>query len=167
MKIKRHLHLWVFSACCLSGLALTGASRAWAAIAEEDNRLTTAEEDYAYNAKTPCQRVKAFLKIADVKVESAKRALKKDASSDVSSFLRGYSVALEGAWMGVSWGQVKGTDMRESIHAIEKATQRHSETLQKLKANSSLTQRETLSQIRSAVKTVQKSEQNVFYEAKK
>ncbi len=164
MKPKRRLRLWVFSACCISGLALTGVSKSWAAIAEEDNKLTTAEEDYAYNAKTPCQRVKAFLKIADAKVESAKRALKKDASSEVSLFLRGYSVALEGAWMGVSWGQTKGTDMTESIHAIEKATQRHSETLQKLEVNSSLTQQETLSQIQNAVKKNQKSEQIVYAE---
>lgn len=167
MKMKRLFRLWVFSACCVSGLALTSVSASWAAIAEEDNKLTTAEEDYAYNANTPGQRVKAFLKIADAKVESAKRALKRDASPDVSVFLRGYSTALEGAWMGISWGQAKGTDMTESIHAIEKATRRHSRTLQTLEANSNLTQRETLCQIQSAVKKSQQSEQNVLYAVKK
>ncbi|PYV41777.1 MAG: hypothetical protein DMG06_16100 [Acidobacteria bacterium] len=167
MKRVRGLRWWVFSVCCLCGLALTGVSRSWAAMAEEDNKLTTAEEDYAYDAKTPHQRVKAFLRIADAKVESAKRARKRDPSSAISFFLRGYSIALEGAWMGVSWGQAQGTDMTESIRAIEKATRRHSETLRKLEANSSLTERETLSQIQNAAKKSQKSEQNISYTAKK
>ena len=167
MKIKRSLRMWVFSACCVSGLAITAVSRSWAEIAEEDNRLTIAEEDYAYNAKNPCQRVKAFLKIADIKVESVRKALRKDTSSDVSLLLRGYSTALEGAWMGVSWGRAKGTDMTESIHAIEKATQRHLTTLQKLEAHSRLSQQETLAQIQSAVTKSQKSEQELLAAVKK
>ena len=95
------------------------------------------------------------------------RARKRDPSSAISFFLRGYSIALEGAWMGVSWGQTQGTDMTESIRAIEKATRRHSQTLRKLEANSSLTERETLSQIQNAAKKSQKSEQNISYTAKK
>jgi hypothetical protein len=131
--------------------------------ADEDDNLTPVEENYAYSTKAPSRRVKAFLKVADGKLQQVKKNAQKGSSSDISGPFKGYSTAIEGAWMGVSWGQARRTDMRESIRSIQKTTQRHVEILKKLEATASPSQHEALAQMLNRILQIQSSEANNLY----
>jgi hypothetical protein len=131
--------------------------------ADEQDSLTVVEENYAYSAKAPSQRVKAFLRVAESKVQQVKTSVRKDSAADVAAAFSGYSTAIKGAWMGVSWGLALRTDMTDSIRAIQRSTQKHVDILRKLEATASPSQREALAQILSTVVRVQNSESTSLY----
>ncbi len=65
-----------------------------------EDRLSPAEEELAYAAKSPSERVAAFLKIADRKMEAAKKLHKSGSMEDIAQCLRGYSVSSSGGSHG-------------------------------------------------------------------
>lgn len=97
-----------------------------------EDRLSPAEEESAYATKSPTDRVAAFLKIADRKMEIAKRLHKAGSFEEMALSLRGYSPALQGAVMAVAWGEDLGANMQRQEAAIRKAIRRHAEILNKL-----------------------------------
>ncbi len=113
--------------------------------------LSLSEEDLAYTAKNPAQRVEVFLRIADRRVEAARKALKNSPDSDIESSLKGYLSAFQGAQMGVSWGQSLGMNMQRQATAISKATRRHLLILEKLESTASQEQRGPLLRIKQAL----------------
>jgi len=129
----------------------------------DEDRLTTAEENYAYSTKDPSQRVKAFLKVADTKVEQVRRDVRAGTPADISGSFKGYTTAIEGAWMAVSWGQARKADVTESIRAIHKTTKKHLETLQKLQATAANPHREALAQIVTTLSKMQNVELGGLY----
>jgi hypothetical protein len=131
-------------------------------IADED-RLTTAEENFVYSTKDPSQRVKAFLKVADAKVDQVRKDVRAGTSADIAGSFRGYTTAIEGAWMAVSWGQARKADVTESVRAIHRATKKHLETLQKLQATAAIPHREALSQMVSTLSRIQNVELSGLY----
>lgn len=96
------------------------------------DRLSAAEEETAYAAKSPAERVAVFLKIADRKIEAARKPHKLGKTEEVSRCLRGYSSALQGAVTAISWGEDLGTNMQRQAIAIRKAIRRHADILNKL-----------------------------------
>ena len=129
----------------------------------DEEKLTTAEENWVYGTKSPSQRVKAFLKVADNKVEQVKRDVRSETSPDIGIHFRGYSTAIEGAWMAISWGRARGTDMSESARAIRRTTRRHAEVLQKLEPTIADSQRQALDQILNDVLRIDHLESNSLY----
>jgi hypothetical protein len=158
---QNSLLLWITRAILSAVLLAPTALQAEAA--DEDDNLTPVEENYAYSTQTPSQRVKAFLKVAEGKLQQVKKNSQKGSSSDISVPFKGYSTAMEGAWMGVSWGQALRADMRDSVRAIQKTTQRHVETLRKLEATAGPSQREALAQILSRILQIQSAEASNLY----
>ncbi len=121
-----------------------------------DDTLPLTEEDFVYNTKTPTQRVAAFMKIADRKMEEARQLQKKNPGSDFLVPLQGYIQAFQGAWTGVSWGQSRGENMRRSIETIEKTARRHQTVLYKLQAGASSDQKQAIVQIQNLLSARQK-----------
>ena len=97
-----------------------------------DDRLSPAEEEFAYAAKNPGNRVAAFLKIADRKMEAAKRFHKAGSPQEMALSLRGYTPALQGAVVAVAWGEDLGANMQRQEAAIRKTIRRHADILRKL-----------------------------------
>ena len=116
-----------------------------------EDRLSPDEEELAYAAKTPSERVAAFLKIADRKMEGAKKLHKSGSMEDIAQCLRGYSAALHGAVTAVAWGEDTGTNMQRQTAAIRKAMRRHAEILNKLESTSSSASKPSILQVRAAL----------------
>ena len=116
-----------------------------------EDRLAPAEEELAYAAKSPSERVAAFLKIADRKMEGAKKLHKSGSMEDIAQYLRGYSAALQGAITAVAWGEDTGTNMQRQTAAIRKAIRRHAEILNKLEGASSSASKPSILQGRAAL----------------
>ena len=116
-----------------------------------EDRLSSAEEESAYAAKTPTERVAAFLKIANRKMEAAKKLHKSGSSEDIASCLRGYSSALQGAVTAVAWGEDLGTNMQRQTSAIRKAMRRHADILNKLENASPSGPTRSILQVRDAL----------------
>ena len=116
-----------------------------------EDRLSPAEEEFAYATKSPSDRVAAFLKIADRKMEAAKRLRKTGSIEDIAVCLRGYSSALQGAVMAVAWGEDLGTNMQRQTTAIRKAMRRHADILNKLENASPSGPRTSILQVRAAL----------------
>src|SRR5881628_3170574 len=76
-----------------------------------EDRLSRAEEEFTYATKNPTDRVAAFLKIADRKMETAKRFRKAGSLDEMNISLYGYGSALQGAVMAVAWGEDLGANM--------------------------------------------------------
>ncbi len=131
-----------------------------------DDRLTPAEEDYAYDTKNPSQRVRAFLKIADSRVDTLRKTTRRNASTDSKVTFSGYSTALEGAWMAISWGKAMGLDMQRSIQAITKTTRKHLRILHEIEARLTPQQTAVLSQFRLALLRSQNLDQSASNIAK-
>ena len=116
-----------------------------------EDRLSSAEEELAYAAKSPTDRVAAFLKIADRKMEAAKKLHKTRSSEDIALCLRGYSSALQGAITAVAWGEDVGTNMQRQASAIRKAMRRHADILNKLERASPSGPKPSILQVRAAL----------------
>jgi len=116
-----------------------------------EDRLSPAEEEFAYATKSPTDRVAAFLKIADRKMETAKRLHKAGSFGGMSPSLRGYSSALQGAVMAVAWGEDLGANMQRQETAIRKAIRRHADILNKLESASPPGSRPSILQVRAAL----------------
>jgi hypothetical protein len=116
-----------------------------------EDRLSFAEEELAYAAKSPTERVAAFLKIADRKMEAAKKLHKTRSSEDIALCLRGYSSALQGAITAVAWGEDVGTNMQRQASAIRKAMRRHADILNKLENAPSSGPKPSILQVRAAL----------------
>ena len=116
-----------------------------------EDRLSSVEEESAYAAKSPTERVAAFLKIADRKMEAAKKLHKSGPSEDIASCLRGYSSALQGAVTAVAWGEDLGTNMQRQTTAIRKAMRRHADILNKLDNASTSAPKPAILQVRAAL----------------
>ena len=99
-----------------------------------EDRLSPAEEEFAYATKSPTGRVAAFLKIADRKMVTARRLHKGGSFEDMALSLRGYSSALQGAVMAMAWGADLGTNMQRQESAIRKAIRRHADILDKMES---------------------------------
>jgi hypothetical protein len=155
------LYLWTTSTVLSVALCAPPTLRGEAE--DEQDNLTAVEESYAYSTKTPSQRVNAFLKVAENKFQQVKRNAQNTSSSDISVLFNGYSTAIKGAWMGVSWGQALKTDMTDSVRAIQKTTKKHIETLRKLQAVGTPSQREALGHILDTIIRNQKLESNDLY----
>jgi hypothetical protein len=164
--VKRNSIFCLWTASTILSMALFAPTTLRAEGADEQDSLTVVEENYAYGTKAPSQRVKAFLKVAESKVQQVKKNVRKGSSADVSAPFSGYSTAIKGAWMGVSWGQALKTDMTESVQAIQRTTQKHVDTLRTLQATASPSQREALAQILSIVLRIQNSESTGLYARK-
>lgn len=122
-----------------------------------EDRLSLAEEEYAYATKNPTARVAAFLKIADRKMETAKRLHKAGAFEDMGRSLGGYSSALQGAIMAVAWGEDLGTNMQRQEGAIRKAIRRHADILKKLESTSKAEPKPAILQARAALTSAEAS----------
>ena len=116
-----------------------------------EDRLSPAEEEFAYATKNPTDRVAAFLKIADRKVETAKRFRKAGSLDDMNMSLCGYGSALQGAVMAVAWGEDIGTNMQRQEIAIRKTIRRHSDILNKLESTLPPGPNPTILQARAAL----------------
>lgn len=116
-----------------------------------EDRLSAAEEEFAYATKNPSDRVAAFLKIADRKMEAARRLRKTGSIEDIAMCLRGYSSALQGAVMAVTWGQDLGANMQRQEAAIRKAIRRHADILNKLESASPPGPKPSILQVRAAL----------------
>ena len=116
-----------------------------------EDRLSLAEEELAYAAKSPTERVAVFLKIADRKMEAAKKLRKAGSMEDIAACLRGYSSALQGAVTAVAWGEDLGTNMQRETAAIRKAMRRHADILNKLENTSTSVPRPAILQVRAAL----------------
>jgi hypothetical protein len=116
-----------------------------------DDRLAPGEEELAYSAKSPAERVTAFLRIADRKLQAARKAVKQNPSADVASSLQGYLSAFEGAEMSVSWGQSLEMDMHRQVAAIGKTSRKHLLILAKLESAMVGPPRNLLLQVKEAL----------------
>ena len=116
-----------------------------------EDRLSPAEEELAYAAKSPTDRVAVFLKIADRKMETAKRLHKAGSFEGMALSLRGYSSALQGAVMAVAWGEDLGANMQRQEAAIRKAIRRHADILNKLESASPPGPKPSILQVRAAL----------------
>ena len=116
-----------------------------------EDRLSLAEEELAYRAKSPTERVAVFLKIADRKMEAAKKIRKTGSMEEIASCLRGYSSALQGAVTAVAWGEDVGTNMQSQTTAIRKAVRRHADILNKLESTSTSEPKPAILQVRAAL----------------
>ena len=116
-----------------------------------EDRLSVADEELAYAAKSPTERVATFLKIADRKMEAAKRLHKSGSIEEIASCLRGYSSALQGAVTAVAWGEDLGTNMQRQTTAIRKAMRRHADILNKLENASPSGPKASILQVRAAL----------------
>ena len=116
-----------------------------------EDRLSSAEEELAYAAKTPSARVEAFLKIANRKMDAARKLHKARSIEDVALCLRGYSSALQGAITAIAWGEDTGINMQRQTAAIRKAMRRHAEILNKLEGASSSASKPSILQVRAAL----------------
>jgi hypothetical protein len=123
-----------------------------------EDRLSLAEEELAYAAKSPTERVAVFLKIADRKMEAAKKLRKTGSMEDIASCLRGYSSALQGAVTAVAWGEDVGTNMQSQTTAIRKAMRRHADILNKLENTSTSGPRPAILQVRAALANAETSQ---------
>lgn len=122
-----------------------------------EDRLSLAEEEYAYATKNPTARVAAFLKIADRKMETAKRLHKAGLFEDMARSLGGYSSSLQGAIMAVAWGEDLGTNMQRQEGAIRKAIRRHADILKKLESASKPEPKPAILQARAALASAEAS----------
>jgi hypothetical protein len=123
-----------------------------------EDRLSLAEEELAYAAKSPTERVAVFLKIADRKMEAAKKLRKTGSTEEIASCLRGYSSALQGAVTAIAWGEDLGTNMQRETAAIRKAMRRHADILNKLENTSTSGPRPAILQVRAALATAETSQ---------
>ncbi len=123
-----------------------------------EDRLSSAEEELAYAAKSPTERVAAFLKIANRKMEAAKKLQKAGAIEDLAVCLRGYSSALQGAVTAVAWGEDLGTNMQRQTTAIRKAMRRHADILNKLESASSSASKPSILQVRAALASAESAQ---------
>ena len=92
-----------------------------------------------------------FLKIADRKMEAAKKIRKTGSMDEIASCLRGYSAALQGAVTAVAWGEDLGTNMQSQTTAIRKAMRRHADILNKLESTSTSVLKPAILQVRAAL----------------
>jgi hypothetical protein len=116
-----------------------------------EDRLSPAEEEAAYATKNPTARVAAFLKIADRKMETARRLHKAGSFGDMALCLSGYPSALQGAIMAVAWGEDLGANMQRQEGAIRKAIRRHADILKKLESTSKPEPEPAILQARAAL----------------
>ena len=116
-----------------------------------EDRLSPAEEEFAYSTKSPADRVAAFLKIADRKMEAAKRLHKAASFEGIAQSLCGYSSAIQGASLAVAWGKDLGTNMQRQEAAIRKAIRRHADILNKLESASPPASKPSILQARAAL----------------
>ena len=116
-----------------------------------EDRLSRTEEEFAYATKNASDRVAAFLKIPDRKMEAAKRLRKTGSIEDIAVCLRGYSSALQGAVMAVAWGEDLGANMQRQEAAIRKAIRRHADILNKLESASPPGPKPSILQVRAAL----------------
>jgi hypothetical protein len=163
--VKRNWIFCLWAANTILCVVLFAPTTLRAEESDEQDSLTVVEENYAYDTKVPSQRVKAFLKVAESKVQQVKENVRRG-STEVLAPFSGYSTAIKGAWMGVSWGQALRSDMTDSVRAIQRTTQKHVDTLRKLQATASPSQREALAQILSIVLRIQNSEPTGLYARK-
>jgi hypothetical protein len=154
----RHFHraLWDFGTFALLAVVMVGRpvyGQDLKPLEGEpaEDRLSLAEEELAYAAKSPAERVAVFLKIADRKMEAAKKLPKAGSMDDIASCLRGYSSALEGAVRAVAWGEDVGTNMQRQTAAIRKAMRRHADILNKLENTATSGPRPAILQVRAAL----------------
>ena len=123
-----------------------------------EDRLSIAEEEQAYAAKSPTERVAAFLKIANRKMEAARKLHKAGSTEDLATCLRGYSSALQGAVTAVAWGEDTGTNMQRQTAAIRKAMRRHADILNKLESASSSASKPCILQVRAALASAESAQ---------
>src|SRR5262245_8364394 len=116
-----------------------------------EDRLSPAEEEFAYATRSPTNRVAAFLKIADRKMEAAKRLHKAGSFEEMTLSLRGYTSALQGAVMAVAWGEDTGANMQRQETAIRKTIRRHADILTKLESSLPPESKTTILQVRAAL----------------
>ena len=116
-----------------------------------EDHLSPAEEEFAYGTKNPTDRVAAFLKIADRKMETAKRFCKAGSLDEMKMSLSGYGSALQGALMAVAWGEDVGANMQRQETAIRKTIRRHSDILNKLESTLPTGSNPAISQARAAI----------------
>jgi hypothetical protein len=114
-------------------------------------------KNVAYATKNPSDRVAAFLKIADRKMEAAKRLRKTGSIEDITMCLRGYSSALQGAVMAVTWGQDLGANMQRQEAAIRKAIRRHADILNRLESASPPGPKPSILQVRATPRVLNSS----------
>jgi hypothetical protein len=122
------------------------------------DRLSSAEEELAYAAKSPMERVSVFLKIADRKMEAAKKLHKSGSVEDITHCLQGYSSALQGAVTAVTWGEDLGTNMQRQTVAIRKAMRRHADILNKLENTSPGAPTPSILQVRAALASAESAQ---------
>jgi hypothetical protein len=151
-----HRELWNFGtlallAAVMVGRLVYGQDLKPVEVEPTEDRLSLAEEELAYAAKSPTERVAVFLKIADRKMEAAKKLRKTGSMEDIASCLRGYSSALQGAVMAVAWGEDVGTNMQGQTTAIRKAMRRHADILDKLENASPSCPKPSILQVRAAL----------------
>lgn len=115
------------------------------------DHLSPAEEELAYSAKSPAERVEVLLRIADRRVEATRKALRTNPSANVEASLKGYMSALDGAQMAVSWGQSLGMNMQRQLGAIGKTSRKHIIILGKLESTAASVQRSSLLRIKQAL----------------
>ncbi|MBM3803783.1 MAG: hypothetical protein FJW26_15890 [Acidimicrobiia bacterium] len=120
-----------------------------------EDRLSPAEEEFAYAAKRPAQRVAAFLRIADRKVEAAKRLRGREAYAAMAQTLCGYRSALQGASVAVAWGRDLGMDMQRQEAAIRRVLQKHAAILNKLEDSMPPESKPAILQARNALASVE------------
>ena len=123
-----------------------------------EDRLSLAEEEFAYATKNPTDRVAAFLKICDRKMEAARKLGKAGSSEDIARCLRGYGSALQGAVTAVSWGEDRGTNMQRQADAIRKVLRKHAAILKKLETAASPGQQASILQARAALANAEVAE---------
>ena len=161
--MKQNSNLCLRTTRAILALALFAPPVLRANAPDEQDRLTLLEENYAYGTKTPSQRVKAFLKIAENKFQLVKKNAQQGSVADISTPFLGYSTAIEGAWMGVSWGQAVGASTTDSVRAIQKTTKKHLEAVRKLQATAHPSQREALGHILDKLLQIQTLESADLY----
>lgn len=116
-----------------------------------DDRLSPPEEEHAYGTMNPSARVAAFLKIADRKIENARRLQKANPDTPLAEALKGYLAAVEGAIRGVSWGKDRGEDMRRQSDSVARTIGRHARELRRLGSTVETPDRPFLLQLRQAL----------------
>jgi hypothetical protein len=161
--VNQNSNLCLWTTRAILALALFAPAVLRANAPDEQDSLTLLEENYAYGTKTPSQRVKAFLKIAEDKFQLVKKNAQQGSAADISTPFLGYSTAIEGAWMGVSWGQAVGVSTADSVRAIQKTTKKHLEGVRKLQATANPSQREVLAHILDKLLQIQNLESADLY----
>lgn len=120
-----------FLVAMFSSLAISHDVPHWEQVANED-RLNTQEEELVYAAKNPAARVTVCLRIAERKIETAKRLQRSNSKAILAETLKGYLAAVQGANLGVSWGTSLGEDMRRQSATIAKTVKKHAAVLERL-----------------------------------